>query len=88
MQSDDTWKGFKIVGDNVDKNVRARHQTLISQNQSLHYFHAFAVMDRVDLSGFSDTAPSGDVTVDVTDFLPSQADIDIVLSRFKIFITR
>lgn len=44
------WKGFKIIGDNVDKSVRARHQTLTTTDQSLHYFHSVAVMDRVDFS--------------------------------------
>lgn len=41
---------YKLVGDNIDKNVRPRHMT--SENQ-IHYFHTFAVQDRVDLSSFS-----------------------------------
>ena len=42
------WNGFKIVGDNVDKNVRPTFQR---SNQSLHHFHSYAVKDRVNLSG-------------------------------------
>ena len=25
------WKGFKIVGDNIDKNINPRHQTMMNQ---------------------------------------------------------
>ena len=34
------WYGFKLVGDNIDKNVRPRHQTLQRQTQSFHYFNS------------------------------------------------
>ena len=51
-----TKHGVKIVGDNIDKNVRPRHQTMEKQTQSLHYFNCFACLDRVDLSGLSDNA--------------------------------
>ena len=48
------WFGFKIVGDNIDKNVRPRHQSIDTRTKSLHYFHAFAVLDWVDLSSQSE----------------------------------
>jgi hypothetical protein len=44
------WCGFKVVGDNIDKNVRPRHMRLDKGTQSLHYFNAYAIMDRVDCS--------------------------------------
>ena len=56
-ESDMTWKGFKIVGDNFDKNVKRRHQTINRQTLSLHYFHAFAVKDRINYTTLDDTAP-------------------------------
>lgn len=39
---------FRIVADNVDFTVHARHQTKASQNKSLHWTHAFAVKNRVN----------------------------------------
>jgi len=36
-------KGFKIVGGNVDKNV---NPSLQGYDNSLHYFHYYAVMDQ------------------------------------------
>ncbi len=49
------WSGFKIVGDNIDKNVRPSFQRLTHQTKSLHFFHSYAVKDRVNLSSASDT---------------------------------
>lgn len=45
---------FKLVGDNVDKFIKPRHETLDRQAKSLHYFHCFAVRDRVDMTSFDD----------------------------------
>ena len=45
------WKGFKIVGDNIDKNFRPFYQRMNSQTISLHFFHSVAVLDWVDFSG-------------------------------------
>ena len=48
--------GFKLVGDNIDKSVKARHMRLDgSRNQSLHCFNSFAVLDRIDFSFLPDT---------------------------------
>lgn len=50
--------GFKIVGDNLDKSVKARYMRLGgSHNQSLHYFHSFAVLDRIDFSSLPNIHP-------------------------------
>jgi L1 cell adhesion molecule like protein len=48
------WSGFKIVGDNLDKNFRRSYQRLERQTVSHHYFHMYAVKDRVDLCQASD----------------------------------
>ena len=40
---------FKIIGDNLDKNVKPRDMRIDFQTRSLHYFHACAVQDRIDL---------------------------------------
>ena len=38
------WEGFVVVGDNIDKAVHVRHQTLKSRDRSLHFF--LTVMQR------------------------------------------
>lgn len=46
--------GYKIVGDNIDITVNARYMRWERhQNQSLHFFHSFAVHDRINLEGLS-----------------------------------
>lgn len=40
-QGSSDWKGFKIVGDNVDKNIRPSLQRFNNKTNSLHYFHYY-----------------------------------------------
>ena len=47
---------YQLVGDNIDKNVRPRDMRSDHQTRSLHYFHTYAVRDRVDISHFSKTS--------------------------------
>ena len=35
------WFGFKLVGDNIDKNVKPRNIRFSNQTTSLHYFHVY-----------------------------------------------
>eukprot|EP00731_Ephydatia_muelleri_P021282 Em0013g1009a len=46
-ECNEEWYGFRLVGDNVDKNVKPRDMHLNSQTTSLHYFHMYAVKDRI-----------------------------------------
>lgn len=48
------WNGFKIVGDNIDKNIHRSFQRLQNETISLHHFHSYAVRDRINLSGTSE----------------------------------
>ena len=52
------WHGFKIVGDNIDKNIRPSFQRCDYQTKSFHYFNSYAVKDRIDLSDVSDIRPT------------------------------
>ena len=83
-----TWKGFKLVGDNIDKNVRRRHQTVEKQTQSLHYFHYYAVKDRVDLTEFDDIAPEKPLDIDANIFLPTRASVNAIETNFTTYIER
>lgn len=49
------WSGFKLVGDNIDRNFRRRFQCVEYQTRSFHYFHSYAVLDRVNYSSLPDT---------------------------------
>lgn len=90
-ESDPTiaWCGFRIVGDNIDKTVRPREMRHNHQSTSLHYFHSYAVKDRVDVSDFSPELPL--VTskeIDVNIFLPSPEDCQTLETNFCTLMTR
>ena len=64
---------FKLIGDNVDKDVKPRHMRISHQTKSLHYFNVLAVQDRVPTFHLSEecmTIPS----LKVTDFMPTADD--------------
>lgn len=51
---------FKLVGDNIDKNVRPRYlRSSIHRTESLHYFHSYAVRDRIGFNELPHKQPSG-----------------------------
>lgn len=83
------WVGFKIVGDNIDKTIRPRHQTLEKRTQSLHYFHSFAVKDRVDLSRISDVKPGLSLSsLPLTTLLPTEHDIENLKKNCTVLASR
>ena len=51
--------GYKLVGDNLDITVNARYlRSDQFQNQSLHFFLSFAILDRVNMGGLSNHLPA------------------------------
>ena len=80
------WFGFKIVGDNVDKNFCRTYQRIDYQTISHHFFHAYAVRDRVDLHQFSDSPRSG--IIDKQELLPSSSDAEDMKVIFVTLISR
>lgn len=85
--ADCAWIGYKFVGDNIDKNIKPRFQRHEHTGQSLHYFHSYAVKDRLDLSKFSDAPPSSS-SLDAEQFLLSTSDINLLKEEFAILISR
>lgn len=80
-------KTYRIVGDNIDKEIKPRNMTSEHQKQGLHYFHMYAVRDRVDLSGYSSEAPKPDIgTMDLETLLPSHDDERALQENF-VFLT-
>ena len=75
-----------FVGDNIDKNVNPRFQRCENRGQSLHYFHGYALRDRVDISTLSDVAPPQ--KTDLSTFLTSKEDISSLNDELTVLISR
>jgi len=86
MDLPSVWSGFKIIGDNIDKNLRRSFQRCVRQTISLHYFHSCAVGDRIDFSHLSDVAPESDV-MDPSTILPNAVDLDAIKREFQVLIS-
>ena len=84
--------GYKIVGDNIDKNVRPRYARQDNNTLSLHCYHSYAVRDRVSVSGLSDKVPNLRNTpllsIPVTDVLPSPTDEKNIKHNIVILVSR
>ena len=79
---------YKLVGDNIDKDVKPRQMRCDYQTRSLHYFHTFAVKDRVDISSLSDKPPQIPADVDLTKLLPDKADDTCLQNNFVVLMAR
>jgi len=77
--------GYKIVFDNIDKNVRPRFMRSEHQTRSLHFVHSFAVKDRIAFSQFSSKTPT---EVNVFDILPDDNDYKSLKSDFAVLVSR
>ena len=86
-----TVSSFKLVGDNLDKTVRPRHETVDTHSSSLHYFHAFAVKDRCDTSKLADAASQPHIDLDsfsLDIILPREEDYSALLENYAIIAAR
>ena len=84
-------KTYKIIGDNLDKNVKpsARDMRSDHQTRSLHYYHAYAVRDRIDLTNFEDSPSLPNLKdIDVQEILPSATDKNEIHSNFSFLVAR
>jgi len=79
--------GFKLVGDNVDKDVKPRHMRINHQTKSLHYFNVLAIQDRIPTFHLSEERMSTP-TLEINDFLPSNNDYTALKNSFAILISR
>ncbi len=65
---------YRIVGDNWDMEVKSRCQTTAKNNRSLHYFHMFAVTDRIYQENLSTKKPQKVIdAISMDEFLPVSA---------------
>lgn len=81
------WFGYKFVGDNIDKSIKPSLQRHKLRGQSLHFFHGYAVRDRVDLSKLSDKPPPFS-TPEPSVFLPSPDDLSCLREELEILVSR
>lgn len=82
------FSGFKYVGDNIDKNVKPRFMRVDRRTESLHYFNAYAVKDRVDSSSLSPKMPSPRLELDVATILPSEDDLHQLVQNCTTLLSR
>lgn len=84
--------GFKLVGDNIDFGIKARYMRSNQySNHSRHYFHSFAVQNRIDLSDYSDTYPHSCLDQPkrrAESLLPSSADDAAILNNIATLVSR
>ena len=83
------WYGYKMVGDNWDKGMKAsfqRHDT--HKNASVHYYHSYAVRDRVDLSTCSDVPPDIPANTTADSLLPTENDIERIKEDYAVLVSR
>jgi len=74
------WAGFKIVGDNVDKNLRPSFQRIDYQTVSLHYFQ-FVI--GLIFHHYQMLCP---INPDI--LLPSATDLDLLKQEFEVLVAR
>ena len=82
---------YKLYGDNTDKIVHQRYmRSDIHGTISLHYFHSYAIADRIDFSGLSEETQSLNLDNEALAFmlLPSLEDEEALRKNFKILIAR
>jgi L1 cell adhesion molecule like protein len=82
---------YKLVGDNLDKYIRPRHEAVDRHSSSVHYFHSFAVRDRCDTSTLEDDPSLPDISLDSFSsdkVLPSAADYNALLENYTIIVAR
>lgn len=84
-------RGFRICGDNIDKNVRRRHMRSERQTDSLHYFHVYAVQNRIDFRALSDVRIDRsciDILPLAKSLLPTEMDDTMLKSNISTLIAR
>lgn len=82
------WYSCKFVGDNVDSKIKLRHMQSDRQSTDLHYFHLYATRDRVDSSDASNELPSINPDPILSNLLPSDSDVEALMSNFGILVSR
>lgn len=79
---------FRIVADNVDFSVKARIQTKDHSNQSIHWTHQYAVLDRVTTKGDESKPKSAMSDLQPSVLLPTQEVQNAIKEDCVILVSR
>ena len=84
------WYGYKLVGDDLDRNIKPRYMRMTNQTKSKHYFNSYAVKDRVNLCNFSSfwNGPDSACKINAADILPSVDDEALLKRNLSILVSR
>lgn len=78
-----------VIGDNIDRQVNPREMRIENQVKSLHYFHAFAALNRIETLRMDDTKSVGTVsTLPLSTFVPSPQDCATLRDNYVILVSR
>ena len=79
----------RIVADNVDINISARIQTKDHVNQSLHWTHQYAVVDKVSTPSLESTKPQKRLAdLEYLDLLPDAAVQKNLVWQWAVLVSR
>ena len=81
------WTGFKIVGDDIDKNTRPANQRIDRRTKSFHYFHSYAMLDRINWTDVSISQPVVE-DLDPRSFLLTLSEVERLKEDFHIVMSR
>ena len=77
------------MGDNVDLRLHPRHQSLTRRDQDLHWFHMYAIKDRVVGLHLADDRPIAEIgKMPLSTFLPNVEDCRCLHREFTILFAR
>ena len=83
---------YRLCGDNIDKTVKPRYmRSDTHKTESIHYFHSYAVANRVDFSDLSERTPplpSVDLWQLASSLLPSPDDDATMRNNFATHVSR
>ena len=74
---------FKIVGDNIDKNIRPRYVRSNARSTSIHYFDSYALRDQIDFHTLS--LPSKQDLAE--SILPSTTDDEMLRNNVIVIVS-
>ena len=81
---------YKMVFDNIDKNIKPRDMRADAQTISLHYVQIYSVRSRINFSSLSTTpkCAHGEVNNVMFDILPSEDDYKQLQHNFAVHVAR
>ena len=81
-------RGYKIVGDNLDKTFRPQCQTAERITQTMYYFHSYAVKDIIPSSHLSNIPTEPPLRVDLGSIMYSESCHWSMLTTFAVLVSQ